>query len=100
MTNSKILICAEQDSIRESLKITIGDLYNLIMVDSGESALEVLSHSKDIKVIILDSQAVMTDGKPAAAAIAKKYPGIKTIAFSKPFKIQEIADQVAGVQED
>ena len=46
MANPKILICDDEEGIRESLKLILGDHYSLVTVDSGDMALEVLSHSQ------------------------------------------------------
>ena len=62
MATSKILICDDEEGIRESLKLILGDDHNLITVDSGEMALQALSHSKEIKVMLLDIKMPSTDG--------------------------------------
>ena len=115
MTNSKILICDDEEGIRESLKLILGDQYNLITVDSGDMALEVLSHSKDIKLMLLDIKMPQTSGLDALQEIKKKFPQLKIIMVTgyksvetaaeatrlgatgyivKPFKSQEILETV------
>jgi len=115
MANSKVLICDDEEGVRESLKIILGDHYNLILVESGDMALEVLSHSKDIKVMLLDIKMPKTSGLDALQEIKKKYPHLKIIMVTgyksvetaaeasrlgatgyivKPFKSQEILDTV------
>ena len=115
MANSKILICDDEEGIRESLKLVLGDYYNLITVDSGDMALEVLSKSKDIKVMLLDIKMPKTNGLDVLQEIKKKFPHIKIIMVTgyksvetaaeatrlgasgyivKPFKSQEILETV------
>ena len=115
MSNSKILICDDEEGVRESLKVILGDHYNLISVDSGEMALEALSHSKDIKVTLLDIKMPQTNGLDVLHEIKKKFPlqkiimvtGYKSVETAaeasrlgatgyivKPFKSQEILDTV------
>ena len=113
--NTKILICDDEEGIRESLKLILGDHYNLIAVDSGDMALEVLAHSKDIKAMLLDIKMPQTNGLDILHEIKKKYPHLKIIMVTgyksvetaaeaarlgatgyivKPFKSQEILDTV------
>ena len=115
MANSKILICDDEEGIRESLKLILGDHYNLVAVDSGEMALEILSHSKDIEIMLLDIKMPKTSGLDVLQEIKKKFPKLKIIMVTgyksvetaaeatrlgacgyivKPFKSQEILDTV------
>jgi len=115
MANSKILICDDEEGIRESLKLILADHYNIVLVDSGDMALEVLAHSKDIKVMLLDIKMPQTHGLEVLQEIKKKYPHLKIIMVTgyksvetaaeatrlgacgyivKPFKTQEILETV------
>ena len=115
MTNPKILICDDEEGIRESLKVILADHYNLIAVDSGEMALETLSHSKDIKLMLLDIKMPKHNGLDILHESKKKYPHLKIIMVTgyksvetaseaaklgaigyivKPFKSQEILETV------
>ena len=115
MVHSKILICDDEENIRESLKLVLGDHYNLVSVDSGEMALEVLSHAKDIKLMLLDIKMPVINGIDLLKEIKKKssslkivmvtgYKSVETAAEAarlgatgyivKPFKSQEILDTV------
>ena len=58
MANPKILICDDEEGVRESLKVVLADYYELVLVDSGDMALEVLSHAKDIKIMLLDIKKI------------------------------------------
>jgi len=115
MASPKILICDDEEGIRESLKLVLGDHYDLITVDSGDMALEVLSHNKDIKIMLLDIKMPKTSGLDALQEIKKKFPHLKIIMVTgyksvetaaeatrlgacgyivKPFKSQEILETV------
>ena len=115
MANPKILICDDEEGIRESLKLVLGDDYNLVTVDSGEMAIKVLQNSKDIKLILLDIKMPKTSGLDVLQEIKKKFPQVKIIMVTgyksvetaaeatrlgasgyiiKPFKSQEILDTV------
>ena len=115
MANSKILICDDEEGIRESLKLVLGDHYNLVAVDSGDMAVEVLSRSKEIKLMLLDIKMPKTNGLDALQEIKKKFPHVKIIMVTgyksvetaaeatrlgasgyivKPFKSEEILETV------
>ena len=92
MANSKILICDDEEGLRESLKLVLGDHYNLVMVDSGEMALEVLSHSKEIKVMLLDIKMPQTNGLDVLQEIKKKYPHLKIIMVTGYKSVETAAE--------
>ena len=121
MANAKILICDDEEGVRESLKAVLSDTYDLITVDSGEMAIEVLSHSKDIKVMLLDIKMPKVNGLDVLKEIKKKFPSVKIIMVTgyksvetaaeatrlgasgyivKPFKSQEILETVKKNLED
>lgn len=115
MTNPKILICDDEEGIRESLKLVLGDHYPLAAVDSGEMALKILSHSKDIQVMLLDIKMPKNNGLDVLQEVKKKFPRVKIIMVTgyksvetaaeatrlgasgyivKPFKSQEVLETV------
>jgi DNA-binding NtrC family response regulator len=115
MASPKILICDDEEGIRESLKLVLGDYYDLVTVDSGEMALEVLSHSREIQVMLLDIKMPQFHGLDVLQEVKKKYAHLKIIMVTgyksvetaaeaarlgasgyivKPFKSQEILDTV------
>ena len=115
MANPKILICDDEEGVRESLKVILSDHYNLISVDNAEMALEILAHSKDIKLMLLDIKMPKINGLDALKEIKKKHPPLKIIMVTgyksvetaaeaaklgatgyiiKPFKSQEILETV------
>ena len=81
MINPKILICADKEAIRESLKLALGDQYNFVMVDTIDMAKEVLSHCKEIKLMLsnikipktngLDVKTIMVDGLKSIESAAQ-----------------------------
>ncbi|MBF0503520.1 MAG: response regulator [Candidatus Omnitrophica bacterium] len=109
MANPKILICDEQEEVRESLKSILADHYELITVDSPSMAVDILSHTKDIKVMLLNILMPLTEGPDDLKEIKKKFPQLRVIMVGghksaqitvpganghivKPFKPQEILD--------
>ena len=79
MTNSKILICDDEEGIRESLKVILKDHYPLEIVDSGSKAIDVLSSVPDIKVMFLDIKMPTINGLVFLKEIKNKFPDLKVI---------------------
>lgn len=116
MTNKKILICDDEEGIRESLKLVLGDYYELILVDSGEQALYTLANTKGIGAMLLDIKMPKVNGLDVLKEIKAKHPHVKIIMVTgyrsvetaaeasrlgasgyivKPFKSEEILEIVA-----
>ena len=112
---SKIMICDDEEGIRESLKLVLGDHYDLIAVDSGEQALHTLAHAKDVKTVLLDIKMPKVNGLDVLKEIKSKHPAVKIIMVTgyrsvetaaeasrlgasgyiiKPFKAEEILEVV------
>jgi len=54
MEKPKILICDDEEGVRESLRLILERDYEPILVNDGEGALAKLSQDSDIKVALLD----------------------------------------------
>lgn len=88
----KILICDDEEGIREALKLILSDDYNLIIVDSGEQALDALSKAKDIALILLDIKMPKVNGFDILKDIKKKYPHIKVIMVTGYQSVETAAE--------
>ena len=113
--SNKILICDDEENIRESIKLILGDFYELFLVGSGEQALYTLENNKDIKAILLDIKMPVVNGLDVLTQIKTKYSHVKIIMVTgyrcvetaaeaarlgassyiiKPFKAEEILETV------
>ena len=92
MTNQKILICDDEEGIRESLKAVLGDHYNLVAVDTGDMALKVLSKSKDIHLVLLDIKMPQINGLDILKEIKKKFPQVKIIMVTGYKSVETAAE--------
>ncbi len=113
--SKKILICDDEEGVRESLKLILGDFYDLAVVDGGQQALHTLTHAKDIGLVFLDIKMPKINGIDVLTEIKAKYPKIKIIMVTgyrsvetaaeatrlgasgyiiKPFKSEEILEAV------
>ena len=117
MHTKKILICEEEEGIRESLKLILSDHYDLILANDGFQCLEILANAKDIAVVLLDIKMPQKNGLDILKEIQQKYPPVKVVMIIgykavetateairlgasgyivKPFKSDEILEMVEG----
>ena len=117
MKSQKILICDDEEGIRESLKLILADHYDLILTENGEQCLEVLEKSKDIGLVLIDIKMPKVHGLEILKKIKEKRPDLKVVIVTgyksvetateavrlgasgyivKPFKAKEI---LASVQK-
>jgi len=115
--NKKILICDDEEGIRESLKLILSDHYDLILTNDGFQCLEVLAHSQEIALVLLDIKMPQKNGLDILKEIQQKYPQVKVVMIIgykavetateairlgasgyivKPFKSDEILEMVEG----
>jgi DNA-binding NtrC family response regulator len=112
--SKKILICDDEEGVRESLKLILENDYDLILVDSGEQALHALENAKDVSLVLLDIKMPKVSGLDVLNEIKKKHPvkiimvtGYKSVETAaeatrlgasgyiiKPFKSEEIVETV------
>ena len=113
--SKKILIIDDGEGIRESLKLILGDYYDLILTDSGEQALESLEQNNEIGLVLLDIKMPKVNGLEVLKLIKDNHPDLKVIIVSgyrsvetaaeatnlgaagymtKPFKSDEILETV------
>ena len=111
----KVLICDDEEGIRESLKLILGDTYDLVLAGNSPQCLEILENSKDIGLVLLDIKMPVIDGLDTLEQIKKKYPKISVVMVTgyrsveiaaksshhgatgyiiKPFKAKEILETV------
>ena len=109
--SKRILICDDEEGIRESLKLILSDHYDLIISQDGTQCLECLQNSKDIGLVLIDIKMPKRNGLEIIKEIKEKYPKQKIIVVTgyrsvetateairlgacgyivKPFKAQEI----------
>ena len=88
----KILICDDEEGIRESLKLILSDTYNIILVDSGEQALDILSKAKDIGLVLLDIKMPKFNGLDAVSEIKKKYPHLNIVMITGYKSVETAAE--------
>lgn len=113
--SKKILICDDEEGIRESLKLILGDHYDLILTDNGEQCLQCLENNRNIGLVLLDIKMPKVNGLEILKAVKEKYPDLDVVIVTgyksvdtaseasslgasgyivKPFKSDEILETV------
>lgn len=76
----KIMIVDDEEGVRESLKLVLGDHYDLLVCENGDAALELLKvASSEVGVIMMDIKMPKKSGLETLEELHKKYPKIKVI---------------------
>ena len=113
--SKRILICDDEEGIRESLKLILSNDYDLVFTENGVQCLDYLQNSNDINLVLLDIKMPKVNGLDILQQIKDKYPNIPVIIVSgyqafeisseatrlgatgyivKPFKKEEILDTI------
>jgi DNA-binding NtrC family response regulator len=88
----RILICDDEEGIRESLKLILENDYDLVFSCSGKECLEKLENQTDIKLVLLDIKMPKQNGLEITREIKKNYPEIPIIIVTG-YKSTEIAQE-------
>lgn len=81
MKKPSVLICDDEVGVRESLKLILGDVYELSFAGDGEEAVQyVKSHDPD--VAILDVKMPKMNGLDALRQIKQLKPQIKVLMIT------------------
>lgn len=73
-TASKILICDDEEGIRESLKLILEDHYELILTEDSDQCLDCLKNSRNIGLVLLDIKMPNKNGLDTLKEIKDKHP--------------------------
>lgn len=77
--SKKILICDDEEGIRESLKLILEDHYELIVTEGGEQCLDCLENADDIGLLLLDIKMPQVNGLEILPQIKEKHPELKVV---------------------
>lgn len=70
----KVLICDDEENIREALKLILENHFELILTLSGAQCLKCLKNAEDIGVVLLDIHMPRMDGFKILKTIREHYP--------------------------
>lgn len=91
--SKKILICDDEEGIRESLKLILED-YPLIVATEGAQCLECLDNSKDIGLVLLDIKMPQVSGLDILKKIKEKHPEVNVIIVTGYKSVETAAEAV------
>ena len=88
----KILICDDEEGIRESYKLILGEQYDLIFACSGKECIEKLKDAQNISLVLMDIKMPKQNGLEATREVKRLYPHIKIIVVTG-YSSAEIAQE-------
>jgi len=97
MTNKstpKILLCDDEEGIRESLKLILSDHYNLVITTGGAEAIETLKHDKNIGLMMLDIKMPQVNGLDVLKQVKDVRPDLPVIMVTG-YKSVETASEAS-----
>lgn len=90
--SKKIMICDDEEGVRESLKLILSDFYDLIVVDGGTQALHTLGNTKDVGLIFMDIKMPKVNGLDVLTEIKSKHPKTKIIMVTGYRSVETAAE--------
>ena len=97
--SKKILVVDAETGVRESLKLILGDHYDLILADKSEEVLSVLKNAQDVGLVLLDVKMPKVNGLELLKAIKEEFPAMKVILVTG-YKSVETASEAANLGAD
>ena len=115
MKKFKVLICDDEEGIRESLKLILADHYELIITENGQQCLATLKNAKDVGLVMIDIKMPKESGLDTLKKIKEAHPDLNVVVVTgyksvetateavklgacgyvvKPFKAAEILEAV------
>ncbi len=91
-----ILICDDEEGIRESLKLILKDTYDLVFTDNGQQCLEVLKTDKNINLVLMDIKMPKQNGIEITRDIKRLNPNIKVLIITGYESAEIAADATAA----
>ena len=91
-SKKKILICDDEEGIRESLNLILKDEYQLKFSTCGSECLKSLKEDKDINLVLIDIKMPKQNGLEVTREIKKLFPNIKVIIVTG-YESAEIAQE-------
>ena len=95
----KILICDDEEGIRESLKLILSDKYELIFACNGNECLNALKKEKNIHLILIDIKMPKQNGLEVTKEVKSLNPAAKVIIITG-YESVEIAQEATAAGAD
>lgn len=95
----KILICDDEEGIRESLNLILKDNYNLAFATNGQECLKILENDKNIRLVLIDIKMPKQNGIEITRDIKHLRHDIKVIIVTG-YESAEIAAEATAAGAD
>ncbi len=82
MKDKKILICDDERGIRESLKLILSDIYEIISAENSAQAIEKLDKNPDTKAVLLDIKMPGINGMQTLRQIRDKNNNVPVVIIT------------------
>jgi len=82
MDKPRILICDDEEGIRESLKLILKDDYELAFCTNGQECLDCIIGDKDYDLLLLDIKMPKVNGLEILKQVKAKKPDLKIIVVT------------------
>lgn len=92
--SKKILIVDDEEGVRESLKLILGEQYDLILTEDGTQALDCLKNAPDIGLVLMDIKMPKMNGLEVLAEMKKEYPKLSVILITGYKSVETAAEAV------
>lgn len=86
-----ILICDDEEGVRESLNLILGEEYALDFVDNGNEALQYLSKANP-DLVIMDIKMPKKNGLEALKELRQQKPNIKVLMVTGYQSVETAAE--------
>ena len=101
MKNQKhILVCDDEEGIRESLRLILEDHYRLSFANDGMQCLDFLKQSPDVDLIFLDIKMPQVNGLDILKQIIKMQPDAKVVIVSGYKSVETASEASKGGASD
>lgn len=86
-----ILICDDEEGVRESLNLILGEEYKLDFVNNGDEALQYLSKANP-DLVIMDIKMPKKNGLEALKELRQQKPSVKVIMVTGYQSVETAAE--------
>jgi YesN/AraC family two-component response regulator len=94
-----ILICDDEEGIRESLRLIFEKEYDLLFAADGHEAIEILKKN-DIGIAIMDIKMPRMDGIETMRKLKEINPGLKILVTSGYKSVETAKETIAAGASD
>ncbi len=94
-----ILICDDEEGIRESFSLILKDKYDLVFANCGEDCIKILKENNNINLILMDIKMPKRNGIEITREIKRLKPNIKVIVVTG-YESAEIAKEATEAGAD